>query len=80
MSVTNTSNLRGKQSPSSKGYDLKSIDKEIDKLHNANYGAGDDDERDETIEKLKNVNEILRNKVKDLEQIVQNTIGKHLDF
>lgn len=53
MSVTNTSNLRGKQSPSGKGYDLETIDKEIDKLHNTNYDAGDEDERDETIEKLK---------------------------
>lgn len=34
------------------------------------------DDRDETIEKLKNVNELLREKVKDLEGIVNQTISK----
>lgn len=36
----------------------------------------DEDDRDDTIEKLKEINDILKEKVQDLEQIVENTIGK----
>ena len=36
------------------------------------------DERDETIEKLQSINEMLVKKVKDLEVIVQQTVGMYL--
>lgn len=47
----------------------------MDKLKNTTYQEDDEDNRDETIEKLKEVNDMLRDKVKELEKIVEDTIG-----
>ena len=55
---------------------MDAIDKEMERLRNTQYNRDDDDDREETIEKLKEVNEMLVEKVRELESIVGQTVGK----
>jgi chromosome segregation ATPase len=73
----NASNItKGKQGAASKVIDMVQIAKEMDKLKGADYQDDSDDERSETIDKLKQVNDMLRDKVTELEKIVEDTISK----
>jgi hypothetical protein len=73
----NASNMtKGNQVAASKIIDMVQIAKEMDKLKGADYQDDSDDNRSETIDKLKQVNDILRDKVTELEKIVEDTISK----
>jgi chromosome segregation ATPase len=75
MNSSKAMSIRSKNGPQ-KVEDLSAIDKEMQKLNSTQYEAAGDDDRDEVISKLKSVNEMLREKVEQLEQHCSQVINQ----